>query len=274
MPATIWTYQFWYSLFHILWMNAFMVALGQCTIAGAVAYWYFMPNNQKTAFGCRGGTVVQGLKNSLLYHLGSLALGSFIIAVIQLVKYYLQYLAKQAEKSHNKVLSLVFKCLGYVVWCVEKCMKFLNKNAYIQIALLGKKFCAAAKDAFWLIFRNALRIMAATLIAPVIHMFGFLTITVGTTFLGYIMLINVFPDDISSPFVPCLFYFMIGYMVGKLVMNVFGLAVDTTLQCFVADEELNGTVGEHTPSELTQFLAEMPKEEKKAKVAPEGEGGG
>ena len=47
--------------------------------------------------------------------------------------------------------------------------RFLNKNAYIQIALLGKKFCFAAKDAFWLIFRNALRIATAALVSPYPH---------------------------------------------------------------------------------------------------------
>ena len=32
--------------------------------------------------------------------------------------------------------------------------------------------------------------------------------------------------------------------------------VDTVLQCFVADEEINGTVGDHTPHELGAFLSE------------------
>merc|ERR1711937_994956 len=232
-----------------------MVALGQCTIAGAVAYWYFKPNSEKTAFGCRGGTVMKGLKNSLLYHLGSVALGSFIIAVIQLVKYYLMYLSKQAEKQHNKLLSLIFKCLGYIVWCVEKCVKFLNKNAYIQIALLGKKFCYAAKDAFWLIFRNAGRIMAAAMISPVINYLGFLIITLSTVFLGF-MLIEASGMKLNSPYGALSIYLIEGWVCGQLVMNVFGLGVDTVLQCFVADEEINGTVGEHTPPELGSFLAE------------------
>merc|ERR1711904_650519 len=177
------------------------------------------------------------------------------IAVIQLVKYYLMYLSKQAEKQHNKLLSLIFKCLGYIVWCVEKCVKFLNKNAYIQIALLGKKFCFAAKDAFWLIFRNALRIAAAAMISPVINLLGFLIITLMTVFIGFCLLeVSGVSAKMSSPYGACFIYLVEGYVCGKLVMNVFGLAVDTVLQCFVADEEINGTVGEHTPYELAKFL--------------------
>merc|ERR1711998_454501 len=92
------------------------------------------------------------------------------------------------EKQHNKILSIIFSILAYAVWCFEKCAKFLSKNAYIQIALLGKKFCSAAKDAFWLIFRNAGRIMAAAMISPVINYLGFLIITLSTVFLGFMLL--------------------------------------------------------------------------------------
>jgi hypothetical protein len=176
-----------------------------------------------------------------------------IIALIQLLKYYLMYLSKQAEKQHNKLLSIIFSCLAYAVWCFEKCAKFLSKNAYIQIALLGKKFCAAAKDAFWLIFRNAGRIMAAAMISPVINYLGFAIITLSTVFVGF-MLIEVSGMQLNSPYGACAIYLIIGWVCGKLVMNVFGLGVDTVLQCFVADEEINGTVGEHTPPELTSFL--------------------
>lgn len=197
------------------------------------------------------------------------------MALIQLVKYYLEYLAEQQKKAHNKLMSLVFKCLAYVVWCVEKCVKFLNKNAYIQIAILGKKFCWAAKDAFWLIFRNAGRIFICTLLAPFVRKFGVLFIMIFTTWVGYHLVTSVFQDDISTPYGACLIYLLIGNVVGRLVMNVFGMAVDTALQCFVADEEINGEVGEHTPPQLEQFLAqnkegmqEVAKQRAGGKTAP------
>jgi hypothetical protein len=244
-------YRFWYALFSLLWINAFMIAFGQTSIAGAVGSWYFAKNEEKL----RPTYVPWGVKTALTYHMGSIAFGSFIIALIQLLKYYLMYLQKQAEKQHNKLLSIIFGILAYAVWCMEKCAKFISKNAYIQIALCGKKFCSAAKDAFFLIFRNAGRIMAAGMISPVINWLGFLIITLSTVFIGF-MLIEVFGLKLNSPVGPCIIYLIEGWVCGSLVMNVFGLGVDTVLQCFVADEEINGTVGEHTPYELTSFLDE------------------
>merc|ERR1711904_457830 len=129
----------------------------------------------------------------------------------------------------------------------------------IQIAILGKKFCAAAKDAFWLIFRNAGRIMATAMIAPIINYLGFAIITITTVFVGF-MLIEVSGMKLSSPYGACFIYLVEGWVCGKLVMNVFGLGVDTVLQCFVADEEINGTVGDYTPPELSSFLQDNSEE--------------
>ena len=48
---------------------------------------------------------------------------------------------------------------------IEKCMKFINKNAYIQTAIFGYHFCKAAKCAFFLILRNIARIMALSIVS-------------------------------------------------------------------------------------------------------------
>jgi hypothetical protein len=259
-------YRFWFALFNILWVNEFSIAFTQCSIAGAVAFWYFAKNDSKL----NPKFVIIGLKNTALYHSGSVALGSLIVAIIQLVKYYLEYLAEQQKRAKNKALELVFRCLAYLIWCVEKCVKFLNKNAYIQIAILGKKFCYAAKDAFWLIFRNAGRIAVCAMLAPFVRKFGVLFIMVFTTYFGYQLVTLVFADDLSTPYGACFIYLVIGNVVGRLVMNVFGMAVDTSLQCFVADEELNGVVGEHTPPQLKQFLAD--NKDAMSKIAQEKAG--
>jgi hypothetical protein len=262
-------YRFWFALFNLLWVNEFSIAFSQCALAGGVATWYFAKNDEKL----NPKYVIIGLKNCALYHSGSVALGSLIVAIVQLIKYYLEYLAEQQKRAKNKLMEMAFRCLAYAVWCVEKCIKFLNKNAYIQIAILGKKFCFAAKDAFWLIFRNAGRIAVCMMIAPFVQKFGVLFIMVFTTFTGYQLVTIVFADDLSTPYGACFIYLIIGNVVGRLVMNVFGMAVDTSLQCFIADEELNGMVGEHTPSQLTQFLKDAPKMEdlkKNTKVAASG----
>merc|ERR1712070_341341 len=101
---------------------------------------------------------------------------------------------KQASAAKNRVLVLVLKALQCCIWCFEKCLKYLNKNAYIQIALVGKGFCTSAKAAFFLIFRNMARFGAVAMLGSIIYYVGIVFITVGTTVLGYFLLKALHPE--------------------------------------------------------------------------------
>ena len=55
-----------------------------------------------------------------------------------MIKWILYYIQKQAEQQKNFILAKIAMALQCVVRCFERFIKFLNKNAYIQIAILGK----------------------------------------------------------------------------------------------------------------------------------------
>merc|ERR1712060_43531 len=137
----------------------------------------------------------------------------------------------------NRIAVLVLKCLQCCMWCLEKCLKFINKNAYIQIALLGTNFCVSAKNAFFLILRNAARFGVMLVLGSIIHFIGTCVTVTATGISGYFLLQMLHPE--ASPMFPVLVYVCIAYVVAKLYMNVFGLAVDTSLQCFIIVEEQN-----------------------------------
>jgi len=247
-PRYVFDVRFAISFFSYLWNAAFLIAVGQCTIAGAVGVWFFATHGEKL----KVASVRTGLKNCFRYHLGSLALGSFILALVQFIKYFCKYLEEQAKAQKNRVMVIVFKILQYCLWCIEKCIKFLNKNAYIQIALMGKNFCVSAKNAFFLITRNFARFGIVASLGSVIHFLGFVFITAATASLGYFILQAMHSD--VTPVIPVLAYVMIGYLVSKLYMNVFGLAVDSILHCFIATEEMNSGANEFVPKPLYAFL--------------------
>jgi tetrahydromethanopterin S-methyltransferase subunit C len=60
-------------------------------------------------------------------------------------------------------------------------------------------------------------------------------------FLAYLIFDNVtsYNTTISSPLLSCIFVAILGYVVGTLIMSVFGMAMDTILHCFILDEYLN-----------------------------------
>lgn len=113
------------------------------------------------------------------YHLGTIAFGSFLIAVVQLIRIIFEYYRSQIEKANKE--NPMIKCL---IWttrccldCLERFIKFISKNAYIQCAITGKNFCASAWNAFVLILTNALRFGTASSI-------GFIFVMLGTLFVG------------------------------------------------------------------------------------------
>mmetsp|Transcript_16358 Transcript_16358/g.1461 ORF Transcript_16358/g.1461 Transcript_16358/m.1461 type:complete len:82 (+) Transcript_16358:712-957(+) len=51
----------------------------------------------------------------------------------------------------------ILNCLRCYMNCFEKFIRFLNRNAYIQIALSGRSFCSAAKEGMRLLWANPAR---------------------------------------------------------------------------------------------------------------------
>mmetsp|Transcript_21934 Transcript_21934/g.55849 ORF Transcript_21934/g.55849 Transcript_21934/m.55849 type:complete len:954 (+) Transcript_21934:140-3001(+) len=250
---------FAYVFFTLLWNNAFLIALGQTIIAGAVGIWFFTPKAEKG----KRGTVLKSTKMVFRYHLGSLALGSFIIAVVQFIRYVMKYFEKQAAAQKNWVMVYILKAVQCCIWAFEKCIKFLTKNAYIQVALLGTNFCQSAKNAFFLILRNAARFATMVMMGAIIYYIGLMFILTCTVVIGYFTLQALYPS--ASPMMPVLTFIMVGYLVGKLFMNVFGLAVDTSLQCFIAAEEMD-VRDDFAPGPLKKLL--QPKGESKEDATP------
>ena len=62
------------------WILNFIIALGQCTLAGAFASWYWAWDKKKDVPAL---PLMASLGRTLRYHTGSLAFGSLIIAIIQ-----------------------------------------------------------------------------------------------------------------------------------------------------------------------------------------------
>ncbi len=70
-------YVAWYDIFGLFWINAFIIGSTQFIIAFACVNWYFTAASDTLG----SGSVLKGVWNVFRYHLGSIAFGSFIIAV-------------------------------------------------------------------------------------------------------------------------------------------------------------------------------------------------
>lgn len=85
----------WYYLFGGLWCNAFIQAVNQFVLASTVCMWYFTqgPNMELHR------PISRSFYRAFRYHLGSLALGAMILAIVQFIQIVLEYIAEQMKRT-------------------------------------------------------------------------------------------------------------------------------------------------------------------------------
>ncbi|MGH0150158.1 UNVERIFIED_CONTAM: hypothetical protein FKN15_048839 [Acipenser sinensis] len=89
------------NVFVFLWLVNFAIALGQCTLAGAFAsyYWAFKKPGDVPA-----SPLFSSFGRAIRYHTGSLAFGSLILAIVQLIRIILEYLDHKLKTSASNVV--------------------------------------------------------------------------------------------------------------------------------------------------------------------------
>ena len=84
-------YMMWYTAFLFFWITAFIVAATQYILIVAVVSWYFTENAET-----RGNfSLLRGYWWSIRYNIGSLLFGSFIIAVIWMIRTVFEYINRK-----------------------------------------------------------------------------------------------------------------------------------------------------------------------------------
>lgn len=169
-----------------------IICLQQFMIAATVCQWYFSGQGRSEVADSAGHGVslFTSFKWGIWYHCGSIAFGSFIIAVITFIRIVFEYLVYQFEKM-NPSENCFYKCakcyIRYVLWCLDKYIKFITKNAFIQIALRSISFCPAAWGSFFLVMRNAGRFSATSMVGWIMMFLGKGTIMGASCYLTFIL---------------------------------------------------------------------------------------
>lgn len=73
---------FYYFFFGVLWVNAYLGALGIFVVGSCCCMWYFTRGPDEEL----KGPVMTSFYRSFRYHWGSLAFGAFVIAVVQFIQ--------------------------------------------------------------------------------------------------------------------------------------------------------------------------------------------
>lgn len=233
-----------YNAVAFLWIVNFVIALGQCTLAGAFAsyYWAFHKPADIPMF-----PVCASFMRALRYHIGSLAFGALILTLVQIIRMILEYIDHKTRSGQNRCARFLLCCLKCCFWCLEKFIKFLNRNAYIMIAIYGKNFCVSAKNAFMLLMRNVVRVVVLDKVTDLLLFFGKLLVVGGVGVLSFFFFSGRIPlpgstfetETLNYYWMPIITVVFGSYLIAHGFFSVYNMCVDTLFLCFLEDLERN-----------------------------------
>jgi len=231
------------NVFGLLWGVFFCAALGELVLARVFAEWYWSQALLARPASC--SVLATAMATAASYHLGTVAFGSLIIAVIRLVRILLEYVAEKCKKFNNDLTKCLLCCCRCCLYCPEKFMRFINRNAYIICAVKGSNFCTSAKTAFTLITRNLVRVVVLDSVVDFLLFLGKLIIAVVTGTASYLVFAGQIPDiqdrlpRLNYFFTPVIFIVVGSYVIASSFFSVYSMAVDTLFLCFLEDLERN-----------------------------------
>ncbi|XP_037044640.1 choline transporter-like 2 isoform X3 [Bradysia coprophila] len=218
------------------WAVFFVSAFGEMVLAATFATWYWTFHKSDVPYF----TLTLGLGRTVRYHLGTLAFGSLIVAICRMIRVGLEYLDHKLKKYDNAFVKAILCCMKCFFWCLEKFLKFINKNAYIMCAIHGKNFCGSAKDAFNLLMRNVLRVFALDKVTDFLFFLSKLLITLGMGASVYFYLESeINTHRLHYNYVPVAIVMIGTYLIATVFFGVYSMAVDTLFLCFLEDCERN-----------------------------------
>jgi choline transporter-like protein 2/4/5 len=247
--------QLWFLFFCLLWTMNFIAGLGSLVIATAVATWYFTPFEDRPSVDSR--TVVRAYGIVLKYHMGTAAFGGLLIGTAQFLRWVALYVEKHCKAlQSNLVARTVFCCVDCCLCCLEKCLKFISKQCYIQTAIHGSSFCTGCKDAFFTVARNIFSVGAVSVVSGIALTIGKVFVTAVAGVSSYLFFQGYYQTQMYDDIACTVLVMILAWISSSVFSEVFHMAADTVIMCYITDSEQNEGVPQHAAQDMAEFLAE------------------
>ncbi|KAL8598964.1 hypothetical protein ACOMHN_006774 [Nucella lapillus] len=226
------SYFWWFHIAGLLWLSQFIVACQQFVVTSAVAQWYFTRNKRRL-----GTPMLSAVGRLLIYHLGSVALGSLVLSLVRLPRMALMFLHRKFKTGESCCAAFCVKCCCCCLWSLEKCLKYLSANAYTVMAVSGRNFCSSSKKAFHILASNALRVAALNSVGDLLLFLAKVAVMAATGAVSLIWLKS--RSDLHFFAIPVLLVCVFAYFVAHCFLSMYEMVMDALLLCFSEDCDLN-----------------------------------
>uniref|UniRef100_T1J1K1 Choline transporter-like protein n=1 Tax=Strigamia maritima TaxID=126957 RepID=T1J1K1_STRMM len=223
----------WYYVIAFIWICEFILAFQQMVIAGAVSRWYFT----RHVDDLKSWPILNSFRKVLFFHIGSLAIGSFLITIFKLPRLLLTFIDNRMKKETPEWCRGCVKCCGICCWCclhaLEKFIRYMNHNAYTIVVWRRTNFCCSAKRAYDILSAHILEIAVLDKAGDCILFFGkcFVTIVVGI--IGLLVMQN--DPELYFYAGPLLVVCVFTYFIAHCFFSIYEMVIDTLFLCLCED---------------------------------------
>jgi hypothetical protein len=186
-------------------------------IAGVQASWYFLYPHATPS-----SPVLGAVKRASTTSFGSICFGSFLVALIRTIRYFLNIAQQQARQSNNVAAACALCIVDCIIGCIENLINYINQYAFAICAIYGKSFIPAAQQAWSLMkSRGFDAVVNDSLIGGVLNL-SILIVGLSTGILGALIAYYGYGLGYAA-------YAGIGFVIGMALMLVVAEVVESAV---------------------------------------------
>ncbi|KAI8149418.1 plasma-membrane choline transporter-domain-containing protein [Fennellomyces sp. T-0311] len=219
-----------FLVFSYYWTSQVISYVTHVTLAGLYATVYYLNDTVRHP-------ILGSLRRALTTSFGSICFGSLLIAIVNMVRYFLQILQNNTD---NPILSFLVCIVQCIVGCFQGIFEWFTYYAFSGVAIFGEAFIPSARRTWNLMKDRGIDAMINdSLIGNVLFMGGLL-VGVLSSLLGFIYLQAAQPtfnqNGGMTPVV-VMVCFLIGSSMFSSIATVISSGVATTFVCLAEDPD-------------------------------------
>ncbi|KAN0042888.1 hypothetical protein ACTA71_010519 [Dictyostelium dimigraforme] len=221
---TAWSYmKFLFLLFNLYWTHYVITYTCYSVVSGLVASWYFFSDEDFNGMPPR--PCANSLYRSLTFSFGSIAFGSLLVCMVQMVQFIFRGFSRIPGLSY-----LFCSCLELIAFAFQRMLFTFNIYTFSMVSIYGQSFCNSSKKTYNLMVNNNEKLFAThnymliTILSVSLSMF---------LIIGFIVTMILAAIELSNGWL----YFQISvffFILYKPFDIIFG-SVLTILMCLISD---------------------------------------
>ncbi|KAI1693769.1 plasma-membrane choline transporter domain-containing protein [Ditylenchus destructor] len=219
-------------IFHFIgfvWIKAFLSDVQKFIIAHATATWYFGESEHRPYYG----VYFRSLFFLLRYHLGSLALGSFMLIILRIPSHIYLFLYYRLVNVEHSLIKCFFDRFEWFLTKIERILCHVHSNAYAVVSTNGECFLRASRTAGNLWMDNSWYLLSTNTVASILFMLVKWMFFLAIAFItGFYFRMN---SSIEYWIVPTLLCSALAYFIVDQFLSLHTMIIETMFLCYACE---------------------------------------